>query len=117
MLVLSNFSYASQLMFCGMTGEISKCECRHDSPAPAKNLSIGKDKAKCCSQKVNELTNSNLLSTVKTELPKDINVFGPLSLNLAHDLDIQNISFTSLIIDKAHIPKLDILIFTSSLLI
>jgi hypothetical protein len=117
MLILSNFSYASQLMFCGMTGEISKCECKHDSSQPEKNLSIGKDKSKCCSHQVNELTNSNLLSTVKTELLNDINAFGPSAFSLVIDLDMQKDSFTQLSTDKAHIPKLDIPVLTSSLLI
>jgi len=117
MLVLSNFSYASQLMFCGMTGEVSKCECKHESPISGKSLSIGKDKSRCCTHQINELTNSNLLSIVKTELPKDINSFGPLWLNLTQDLEVQNISFTCLSIDKSHIPKSDIPILISSLLI
>jgi hypothetical protein len=116
-LVFSNFSYATQLMFCGMTGEASKCECRHNSPAPAKDLSIGKDKTKCCTHQVSELSNSNQLLTVKTELPKDINAFSPMLLSLAQDLDVQSISFTSLSADKAHIPKSDIPVLTSSLLI
>jgi hypothetical protein len=116
-LVLSNFSYATTYMLCGMKDDNSSCCCKHKGHQPAKGLSLIKADSDCCKEGISELANNNLLSTVKIELPSDISSFPPVSINLENEsLHSNNISF-SYITQIEHVPKSDIPIFTSSLLI
>lgn len=117
MLILSNFSYATHLMLCAMSNDVTVCECSHNDSKLPDELSYKKEKSGCCTNEITELTNSNLLSTVKIELPNDINSFSALILDLNQDSELYTSSFLNSALDKSHLPKLDIPILTSSLLI
>lgn len=117
MLILSNFSYASHLMLCGMSKDTDECQCTHNNGKAADELKYSDVSKKCCTNEVKELKNSNNLSTVKIDLPKNINLFSPLVLSTSN-LTSQNNTFTVFSsIDKEHVPKLDIPVLISSLLI
>ncbi len=117
LLILSNFSYATQLMFCGMSGNTETCECTHDPGKHYEGISITTEKTRCCQEETNELANSNTLATLKTELPLDINTFAALVLVLNQSNEALPGSYLNVNIDKSHLPKLDIPILISSLLI
>jgi hypothetical protein len=80
LLVLSNFSFATQLMFCQMNDNAQVCECIHDKSIQHSGISISKVINKCCTEETTELSNTNSLLTFKTELPQDINVLGSLAI-------------------------------------
>lgn len=117
MLILSNFSFASTYMLCNMGGDEASCCCSHNKHHVPGGLAFTKDMSECCSQETVELANSNLLSTVKTELPSDISSFAPSLIHIDNELlFLNNISF-SYISQIEHVPKSDIPILISSLLI
>ncbi len=117
LLVLSNFSYATQLMFCEMSNDTEICECTHNTAKPYEGISITNVNTKCCQEESSELTNSNTLTTLKPELPQNINTFGSLVLDLNQNHEALPGSYLNFSIDKSHLPKLDIPILVSSLLI
>jgi hypothetical protein len=117
LLILSNFSYATHLMLCAMSDDATVCECSHNDGNLPDELSYKKEKSGCCTSEISELTNSNLLTTVKFELPNNINSFSALILDLNRNSELYAGSFLNSAIDKSHLPKLDIPILTSSLLI
>jgi hypothetical protein len=117
LLVLSNFSFATQLMFCQMSDDSKVCECTHSKDKQYDGISLTKVKTKCCTEETTELSNSNILLTFKTELPQDINVLGSLVNNYTIDLNLIANPSVSFIIDTSQFPKLDISILNSSLLI
>jgi hypothetical protein len=80
-------------------------------------MSIKKIKANCCSSESVELANSNLLTILKTELPKKIFLYGPLTIDLNRDFTSQSNSNYIHEVNKTHLPKRDIPISLSSLLI
>ena len=117
MLVLSNFSYASNLMLCSMSKNARVCECNHENDEQNIGLSYTNENKRCCTDEITELKNTNILSTVKVELPKDITLFGALVLSLSNNVTSQNNVFVLSNIDKEHAPRTDIPILISSLLI
>jgi hypothetical protein len=117
LLVLSNFSFATQLMFCQMSDDAKVCECTHKKDKQYEGVSLTKVKPKCCTEETTELSNSNILLTFKTELPHDIYVLGALANNYTIDLNLIANTSVSLITDTSQFPKLDIPTFNSSLLI
>lgn len=117
MLILSNFSYTTHLMLCGMSKDAMICECNHENAEQNNDLTYTNENNKCCTDEITELKNINILSTVKIDLPKDINFFGALILNLSNNVTFQNNVFVLSGIDKEHVPKSDIPILISSLLI
>jgi hypothetical protein len=121
MLILSNFSFASTYMLCPMDKDESSCCCNHDKQhtpgGQPGGVAFSKDMNGCCSQETVELANSNLLTTVKIELPSDISSFASVLINTVNEsLPSVNIS-QSYISQIEHIPKSDIPILVSSLLI
>ena len=100
-----------------MNDNAKVCECSHDKNKPYDGVSISKVKNKCCTEETTELSNSNTLLTFKTELPQDITVLGTLAINNSADLNLNANHFINLVYDKSHLPKLDIPILTSALLI
>lgn len=93
------------------------CCCKHNSSAPVKELRITSEKTSCCGEGKIELSNNNLLSTVKVEVPADITFFSQIFFNTTNlSLYNNNISF-SYITQIEHVPKSDIPILTSQLLI
>ena len=100
-----------------MNADAKVCQCSHDNGKPYDGLSITKVKAKCCTEETTELSNSNTLLTFKTELPQDISVLGTLAINNSNDLNILSKLCVNPFYDKSHLPKLDVPILTSSLLI
>jgi hypothetical protein len=116
MLILSNFSYASQLMFCEMTGGTTECECRHTEHKKFDGVSLSQEKSQCCNEETTELSNTNTLLNVNQGTDQDFPVY-PVFINIPFGLS-GNIS--DLIIyfhGISQLPKNDIPIFTSSLLI
>ncbi len=105
-------------MLCLMNDDDVTCSCPlNEGSDNPRELAFAEKDSPCCSNRVIELTNSNNLQTTENELPKDINSFSPVYIN--HDLDITynyifDNSFTAL---KDHIPKAEIPILNSSLLI
>ena len=100
-----------------MSNDDAPCCCKHESSKPAKELSFTMEKSDCCGEGRIELANTNLLSTVKIEVPADITSFSPELINTNNlTLTDNNISF-SYIAQIEHVPKSDIPLLTSSLLI
>ena len=118
LLVLSNFSFATQQMLCLMNDVDITCSCpmNEGSDSPG-GLSIAAKDSPCCSNNTIELTNRNNLQIAGNELPKDITSFSAAFINLDLEFDCNSHfenSFTAL---KEHIPKAEIPILNSSLLI
>ncbi len=117
MLILSNFSFATQLMFCEMSGDDNKCECSHIDAADYPGISFSQEKNKCCEEKTSELTNSNTLLNFNNIQEHDS--FANISLFYVSTIDpgiLNNITFRYFPQDAYH-PEIDIPVFTSSLLI
>ena len=116
LLILSNFSYATNIMLCGMSDSQSKCECKHKVQQKFSGVGFNKVKKSCCNEKSVVLSNSNLLQIVKKECnDKCLDVIHILSASVLIYLNsIINTSNSAL---PEQIPKTDIPIFTSSLLI
>ncbi|HMQ97517.1 MAG TPA: hypothetical protein PKE39_00720 [Ignavibacteria bacterium] len=118
MLILSNFSFATQLMICEMMGDSKVCDCAHrDNPKP-DGLSLTQERNKCCNEETTELSNSNTLLSLNNE-QQDQYIYSNISLALNVTVDIES-NYNNTILythDKAHLPEIDIPIFNSSLLI
>lgn len=117
MLILSNFSYATQLMFCEMSGDSKECECTHNYPSDYPGFSLTQQKNKCCNEETTELTNSNTLLTTNSQQNKEI---ASLVILLLDSSGFQDYKYNNNILyspDKSHLPEIDIPIFNSSLLI
>lgn len=100
-----------------MSKDATVCECNHSREKTSDELSVTGKGKKCCTDEITELKNSNVLSTVKVDLPKDINLFGAIVLSLSTVTLQNNVFVLSVNIDKEHVPKVDIPILISSLLI
>lgn len=117
MLILSNFSFANQLMFCEMAGDNSRCECSHNDRPDYPGINLAQEKTKCCEEKTTELTNSNTLLSCNNSQEQDSHVYLVLFYTSKIDPDTINNSIFNFSPDKSHLPEIDIPIFTSSLLI
>ena len=117
LLILSNFSFASHLMICEMSNDSMECQCTHSNNEPVKGLSFSGDKTGCCTEETSELTNSNKFLINKTEHPQDIYTIGALVFNNSYDIQLYSFNAGTPFAGKTHLPKLDIPIFYSSLLI
>ncbi len=115
MLILSNFSFATQLMFCEMTGDTKVCECKQDDVKKYDGISLTKHKSKCCNEETTELSNTNTLLSINNELNQDFYTNVTLFFNNTIDLNQTDISSVLYYPDKSHLPKLDIPILNSSL--
>lgn len=104
-------------MLCEMTNNTKVCNCKHIDAKKFDGISLTKEKSKCCNESTKELSNSNTLLSNKTELNQDICNNFVLFFNNSIDLNHHKISSITSSLDKSHLPELDILIFTSSLLI
>jgi hypothetical protein len=116
LLILSNFSFATNIMLCGMSDSQSKCECKHKVNQKFSGLSFNKVKKSCCNEKSVELTNSNQLQTVKKDCT-DKCVSQVILMNsdiLFSSAGLNGFSNASL---REQIPKPNIPILVSSLLI
>ncbi len=100
-----------------MNDNAQVCECVHDKSIHHSGISISKVNNKCCTEETTELSNTNSLLTFKTELPQDINVLGTLAIENSTNLKLDTPLSVNCIYDKSHLPKLDIPVLTSSLLI
>jgi len=122
LLVLSNFSFATQQMLCLMNDDADadadvKCDCTCAYNEISQGITISNNSSPCCSTKTNELSNINNLQITGNELPKDITSFSPLYINMLKDITFDSlidITFSAL---KEHVPKAEIPILFSSLLI
>lgn len=105
-------------MFCEMNNDNKVCSCSHKDAENSDGITISREKSKCCTEEISELSNSNTLLSFKTELPQDINSFGAIFIYDASDLSLQNVNFNRFnTIDKSHLYYPDIPILNSSLLI
>lgn len=104
-------------MLCAMNDDSAVCQCNHNDGKQSDELSYKKEKSSCCTNEITVLANSNLLSTVKIELPNDINSFTALIFAFNSNSDLYSGLFLNSAIDKSHLPEIDIPIFNSSLLI
>lgn len=117
MLILSNFSFATQLMICEMMGDSKVCDCAHrDNPKP-DGLSLTQERNKCCNEETTELSNSNTLLNFNNEQDQDIYTNISIALNVTDDIENNYNNSILYIHDKSHLPEIDIPIFNSSLLI
>lgn len=117
MLILSNFSFATQLMFCEMTDDSSKCECSHKEKPVYPGISLTQEKNKCCDEKTTELTNSNTLLNYNNIQENDS--YANIALFCVSTIDpgiLNNVTFRYFPPGAYH-PQTDIPVFTSSLLI
>lgn len=120
LLILSNFSFATSYLYCTMKAEVVQtCCCSHKPVSNTDGLSLSQFHKSCCNFETRELTNSNILNTVKSELPNKIltlvntfTVVDPEACLCAS----QCASITSCLLHQ-QIPKTDIPISNSSLLI
>lgn len=117
MLILSNFSFATQLMFCEMSGDNNECQCTHNDNKKYEGVSLTQEKTKCCSEETTELSNTNTLLNLNSGQEHDAYVNIALFLISTIDLDVINNRSLHFSPDKSHLPEIDIPIFTSSLLI
>ena len=115
-LILSNFSFASTLMFCKMGMDDYTCQCKHNTEKHS-GLSISKVKKSCCDLRTKELANNNTLSNLNNgpnpELFSSIINFEFFGGSFT-DCHYQ---FNSVAALKFLIPKTDIPIKVCSLLI
>lgn len=117
MLIFSNFSFATQLMFCEMASDNIKCECSHNEKDKFPGVSFTQEKSNCCDEKTTELTNSNILLNQNISQEFDSYVYLVLFCISTVDLDIINYSLVTYMSRNTYYPDIDIPIFTSSLLI
>lgn len=117
MLIFSNFSFATQLMFCEMANDNNKCECTHNEQDNFPGISLSQEKSKCCEEKTAELTNSNTLLNQNNSQEHDSFVNINLYYISTIDLDILNHSLFNYSHQNTYHPEIDIPVFTSSLLI
>lgn len=117
MLLCSNFSYATQLMFCEMSDDSRSCECTHNDHEKFDGISLTQERTKCCSEETTELSNSNTLMNFNTG--QEHTAVSKIALYFTfsdHLSSFYNISLHFLPY-KSHLPEIDITVFTSSLLI
>jgi len=117
MLILSNFSFATQLMICEMMGDSKVCDCTHrDEPKP-DGLSLTQERSKCCNEETSELSNSNTLLNLNTEHDQEIYTNVSIAYNVT--FDIESIYSSSILYtpDRSYLHEIDIPIFNSALLI
>ena len=100
-----------------MSDDAAVCHCNHNDGKQVDDLSYKKEKSGCCTNEVTVLSNSNLLSTVKVELPNKISAYAPFILAFNPNSDLYSRTLLISAIDKSHLLKIDISIFNSSLLI
>ena len=118
LLVLSNFSYATQQMLCLMSEETDiGCDCTCEQNDLSSGVILTNDSSPCCANTTNELSNTNNLQLTGNELPKDITSFATLYNNHVKDITFNSFFDNSFSALKEHIPKTDIPILISSLLI
>ena len=117
MLILSNFSFATQLMICEMMGDSKVCDCTHRDEPKSDGLNLTQERNKCCNQETTELSNSNTLLNLNNEHDQDIYTNISIALNVIFDIESNNNSSILYTPDRSHLPVIDIPIFNSALLI
>jgi len=93
------------------------CECTCEENDFPSGLIITDVSSPCCSTRTHELSNTNNLQITSIELPKDITSFPPLFINRNLDHIYCNAFDNSYTAAKEHVPKAEIPILISSLLI
>ena len=120
LLILSNFSFATSFLYCTMKAEVVQtCCCSHKPVNNTGGLSLSQYHKSCCNLETRELANSNILNTVKSELPNKIltlvNTFAVVDPDAC--LSALQCTFITSCLLHQQIPKTDIPISNSSLLI
>lgn len=118
LLVLSNFSFATQQMLCSMNMDNMQCSCQvgenNDNPG---GINYKNDRQSCCEKNILELNNTNNLQTNGSELPKNINNLTPEIFNFHSIYSLNSAQLYAYIPVTEHVPRADIPILISSLLI
>jgi hypothetical protein len=65
-LILSNFSYATTLAFCKMSGDDTVCPCSLTGSAENNGPVLKKAAKTCCETKIVELSNRNILEVLNS---------------------------------------------------
>jgi hypothetical protein len=116
LLILSNFSYATNLMLCSMKDMDVTCGCTHKAEYGISGINVSKVKNQCCEEETILLSNSNLLNTVKSENPvNSLVLLSYISSSVLENTFTNNFPVIYKLQDK--IPKEDIPISVSSLII
>lgn len=116
-LILSNFSFATTLVFCSMGGDDPVCSCSHSNLPQASGLAIKSITKTCCDKKTVELSNSNILEILNHN---HVNPLISSGFNAGGINDIWTVSANTSVIFTAlnhHPPNSEIPILNSSLLI
>jgi hypothetical protein len=121
LLVLSNFSFATQQMLCLMTEDESEteltCTCVCDEEQAPSGITLSSESTPCCQNKTMELNNSNNLQVSASHLLKDVTAFSPTIL-ITHVEDLSAPSkYSFIVFTKEHVPRTDLPVILSSLLI
>ena len=117
-LILSNFSFATQLMLCEMSDDSKECECTHNDYQKVDVLSFTQERSKCCNEETTELSNSNTLLNLNNEQQDQyINTYISIALNVTFDIESNYNNSILYTPDRSYLPEIDIPIFNSSLLI
>jgi hypothetical protein len=116
-LILSNFSFATTLVFCDMDGGNDHCSCANTNDIGKYGPAIRSVTESCCETKIVELSNSNILEVLFS------NTVSPLThVNLINSVDITSFSVSAQVVKTYnelahHPPNSEIPIINSSLLI
>lgn len=92
------------------------CECAHEQNTAPKSVQINNENDACCNENIIELSNINDLAVVKVDVLKDIFIFSAKVL-ISSESFIPSLSKSILLEDIGHVPRADIPILYSSLLI
>jgi hypothetical protein len=114
LLILSNFSYATNIMMCGMMSGGKTSSCCNQKPDYGKGVSISKVIKSCCDSRTIELSNSNNLVNIKNDVSSNLKFFDLRCPGITPDISQSYILSTPS--PKQKIPP-DIPILVSSFLI
>lgn len=115
-LILSNFSFATTLMFCSMESYHSSCTCSHNNQPQSSGLSVKSITKSCCDKKTVELSNSNILEILNHNTVNPIISAGFSSAG-CNDIWVAANSERNIVTLTHHPPNSEIPILNSSLLI
>ncbi|MCC6865057.1 MAG: hypothetical protein IT280_02735 [Ignavibacteria bacterium] len=116
MLILSNFSFASQLMICEMYGDNCKCESPQNDHNDNRGIAFTQEKNNCCSEKITELSNTNTLIINNISHENEFLFSDYQSIYSEFNSNLQNTQ-NSKIKDYHFLPVIDIPLLNTSLLI
>jgi len=115
-LVLSNFSFATTLVFCNMGGD-QTCECTQNNHTEKSELVLKGVAKSCCDSKIVELSNSNILEILHSNTVNPL-IHSVLLNSGSNELNIMTVNIGRISNELSyHPPNSEIPILNSSLLI